>query len=235
VVALKVAEVAAAATVTDAGAVSVALVFVRVTRAPPAGAACVRVTVQVELLELFKEAGKQPREATPGKTEPPVTIPPVAKSAMPLPAGEDPALLLIPMAVVVSPAAMVRLTTAMAPFEMIPAFIAEASQVYAPETPLQLKVLPAAVRAAPAVTEMATTLAGGYVNVHSIADGSLPAGDVTARFRATLPFAAAVADERARESGPVCPKEARAEIREATARISAILPGVADSFVESFV
>ena len=46
-VALKVAEVAAAATVTDAGAVSVALVLVRVTVAPPVGAPWVRVTVQV--------------------------------------------------------------------------------------------------------------------------------------------------------------------------------------------
>ena len=47
VVALKVAVRAAAATVTDAGAVSVALVLVRVTTAPPVGAAWVRVTVQV--------------------------------------------------------------------------------------------------------------------------------------------------------------------------------------------
>ena len=46
VVAVKVAEVAAAATVTDAGTVSVALVLVRVTAAPPVGAAWVRVTVQ---------------------------------------------------------------------------------------------------------------------------------------------------------------------------------------------
>ena len=47
VVALNVAEVAAAATVTDAGTVRVALVFVRVTVAPPVGAGWVRVTVQV--------------------------------------------------------------------------------------------------------------------------------------------------------------------------------------------
>jgi hypothetical protein len=46
VVALNVAVVAAAATVTDAGTVSVGLVLVRVTIAPPAGAALVRVTVQ---------------------------------------------------------------------------------------------------------------------------------------------------------------------------------------------
>jgi hypothetical protein len=47
VVALKVAEVAAAGTVTDAGMVSVELVLVRMTVAPPAGAGWVSVTVQV--------------------------------------------------------------------------------------------------------------------------------------------------------------------------------------------
>jgi len=47
VVTLKVAEVAAAATVTDDGTVRVGLVFVRLTLAPPVGAGWVRVTVQV--------------------------------------------------------------------------------------------------------------------------------------------------------------------------------------------
>ena len=47
VVTLKVADVAAAATVTEAGTVNVALEFERVTLAPPAGAAWVRVTVQL--------------------------------------------------------------------------------------------------------------------------------------------------------------------------------------------
>jgi len=51
VVALKVAVVAAAATVTDAGTLRVELVFDNVTLAPPLGAGCVRVTVQV--LEAF--------------------------------------------------------------------------------------------------------------------------------------------------------------------------------------
>ena len=46
VVALKVAVVAAAATVTDAGMVRVGLVLVRVTAAPPVGAGWVRVTMQ---------------------------------------------------------------------------------------------------------------------------------------------------------------------------------------------
>ena len=137
------------------------MVLVRATLAPPLGAGCVSVTVQVELPELLREAGRQAREATPGKTAPPVTVPPVEKTTMAFPAGEDSAGLPTPMTVVVRPAAMVRFTTATAPFEMIPAFIAEAWQVYAPETPLQLNVLPAAVRAAPVLTEIETTLAAG--------------------------------------------------------------------------
>jgi hypothetical protein len=68
-----------------------------------------------------------------------------------------------------------------------------------------------------------------------MADGSLPAGEVKVKFRDTLPFAAAVPDERASESGPDCPKETRAESREAIATISAIWPGVEDIFIESFV
>jgi hypothetical protein len=44
---LKVADVAAAATVTEAGTVRVGLELDRVTEAPPVGAALVRVTVQV--------------------------------------------------------------------------------------------------------------------------------------------------------------------------------------------
>ena len=46
-VALKVAVVAPAVTVTEAGTVSEALLLARVTLAPPVGAVCVRVTVQV--------------------------------------------------------------------------------------------------------------------------------------------------------------------------------------------
>ena len=47
VVALNVAVEAPADTVTDAGTVSVEFVFDNVTRAPPVGAGCVSVTVQV--------------------------------------------------------------------------------------------------------------------------------------------------------------------------------------------
>jgi len=64
VVALKLTQVAAARTVTDAGMVSVELAPVRMTVAPPAGAGWVRVTVQV--LEAFgpRLVGLQASEET---------------------------------------------------------------------------------------------------------------------------------------------------------------------------
>ena len=81
VVTLKLTDVAAAATLTDAGAVRVKSVLDRVTVAPPVGAALLRVTVQVELPELFSVAGRQDREVTVGKmVAPPVTVPPVEES-----------------------------------------------------------------------------------------------------------------------------------------------------------
>jgi hypothetical protein len=47
VVALKVADVAPAATATEVGTVSVELVFMSATLAPPVGAGCVKATVHV--------------------------------------------------------------------------------------------------------------------------------------------------------------------------------------------
>jgi len=164
-VAVKVADAAAAATMTDAGTLRIASVLVRVTVAPPAGAAPLSLTVQVELPELLKVAGRQDREVTVGHA-PPVTVPPVVESGMASPAAEDATLLLTPIAVVAAPTAMVRFTTAAVPLEMVPAFIPEATQVYVPEPAAQLNVLLAAVRAAPELTEMETTLVGGLVSVH---------------------------------------------------------------------
>ena len=64
VVALKVADVAAAGTVTEAGTVREELVFVSVTPAPPVGAGWVKVTVHV--LEAFgpRLVGLQASEET---------------------------------------------------------------------------------------------------------------------------------------------------------------------------
>jgi hypothetical protein len=62
--------------------------------------------------------------------------------------------------------------------------------------------------------------AGGNVNVNCRAAGSLPAGDVNVRFRDTVPFAAAVPEDKTNES--VCPKEAWAVIK--SAKSGAIQP-----------
>src|SRR6267142_2672974 len=123
VVALNVAVVAAAATVTDAGTVSDVLVSESVTNAPPAGAAPVSVTVQVELLEGFNEAGAHDKEETVGSADPPpVTIPPVAATITAFPEGAAATPLFTPIAVRVAPAAMVRFTTATVPFAIVVAF-----------------------------------------------------------------------------------------------------------------
>jgi len=68
---------------------------------------------------------------------------------------------------------------------------------------MQLSVLPALVADVPAVAEIETTLLEGNVNVHCTAEGSLPAGEVRVRFKETVPSAAVVPDDKARES--VCP------------------------------
>jgi hypothetical protein len=64
-VAVKVAEVAPAATTTDAGTVTTAVLLLRPTEAPPAGAAWVKVTVQVVVLPELSVAGEHVTELTP--------------------------------------------------------------------------------------------------------------------------------------------------------------------------
>ena len=81
VVTLKVAEEAAAATVTDAGTVNAESLFDNVTLAPPADAFPLSLTVQVELLELPILEGEHDNELTDGQA-PPVTTPPVEVSAV---------------------------------------------------------------------------------------------------------------------------------------------------------
>jgi hypothetical protein len=86
VVALKVVEVAGAGIVTEAGTVNAVLLLVSATTAPPAGAAPLRVTVHVALLELLREAGRHEREETAGRTlPPPVTVPPIPKIGIAFP------------------------------------------------------------------------------------------------------------------------------------------------------
>jgi hypothetical protein len=132
-VAPKAAEVAAAETLTDAGAVGVGLVLVK-------------VTAQVELRDPFRVACRRDRGATVDETDPPAPVESVGKSAMAFSAGAESAPLPIPIAVVVNAAA--GFTTTGPPFEMMPALLAEATEVNLLE-------------AEPKLTEMKTTFAGG--------------------------------------------------------------------------
>ena len=164
-VALKVADVEPAVTVADAGTVNSAFPLDSVTAAPPAGAAPVSVTVQVVVLELFKVDGVHDSEATVGRTGAPRdTVPPVPDITTLYPEPDTPMMLLIPIDTLLTPVASARLTTATVPFEIMPVFIPETRQVYAPELATQFTVLPALE--APATTEIEAMLPGGYVSVH---------------------------------------------------------------------
>jgi hypothetical protein len=125
-VAVNAAVVAAAGTVTDAGTVNKVLLLERAATAPPAGAAPLNVTVQFAVAELDRLAGRQAREVgTIGAAEapPPVTVLPVAEIVSPLPEAEDAVTLPIPIAVLVTPEAIVRFRTASGPFNMILPFM----------------------------------------------------------------------------------------------------------------
>jgi len=161
VVAMNVAVVADAATVTEDGTVRVVFVLLNVTTAPPVGAALVSVTVQVELPELLKVAGEQAKEETPVEVVAPVTVPLATETAIDLPPLADAALLVMLIAVLVAPDATVRFAVATVPFAIMAAFKPEATQLYLPVPAKHTNVLPAAVRAAPPLTEIEVTLAEG--------------------------------------------------------------------------
>jgi acetolactate synthase small subunit len=75
VVAVKLAELAAVATVTEAGTVSRELVLARVMTAPPAGAAWDRVTTQVVEEFVVRVVGVHDKEGTEaGATKATVTL-----------------------------------------------------------------------------------------------------------------------------------------------------------------
>ena len=129
---------------------------------PPAGAGPFRPTVHVEVPRLPNALGLHDSEVTEGSA-PPVTVPPVCEIAMPVPAGDDPRELVIPIAVLVTPTAIVKFTTATGPFVIIAEFIPETTQLYVPVPPAQNSVLPAELAELPAAAEIAATLPTGYV------------------------------------------------------------------------
>jgi hypothetical protein len=86
-----------------------------------------------------------------------VTAPPVPDTLIPSPVLEPAAVLPIAIDVLLTPAANETFKTATAPFEIVPAFMPETTQEYAPAAEEQLSVLEAFVAAAPALAEMETT------------------------------------------------------------------------------
>ena len=156
---MNVAEVAAAATVTDAGTVSIALLFDTLTIAPPVGAALLRLTVQVlealgpRLLGLQASA-----EMSTGATE---MLPPIADMGMASPAMDAPKVPLTPIVIELALGASPTVTTATLPFGITFVLSPVATQINELAPPAQLMLLPEDVRAESGVTEKLVTLAEG--------------------------------------------------------------------------
>jgi hypothetical protein len=155
---VKVAAVAAAATVTEVGTVNVELLFVSVIAAPAVGAAAESVTVQVELLEPLMLLGLHETELTFGRALP-VTVPPVVERETALPFGREATPLATPIAVELAPAARVRFRVATVPFAMMAEFKAYTTHVTVPVPLLHVRDLPAAVAAEPMTGAKDVTLA----------------------------------------------------------------------------
>lgn len=160
-VAVKLAVVAPEATVTDAGRLTAALLLESDTTAPPLGAACVIVTVHVDVLPELTVAGLQPTLLRL-VVEPPLTamLPPVPLAESPVPLAAPADTLVTPMFTV--PDAVpdrVTFTTATTPFAIAFWLRAEIKQVSEPLLLEQLSDLDAAVDAAPMDTLKLATLA----------------------------------------------------------------------------
>lgn len=160
-VAVKVAVVAPEATVTEAGTLTAALLLESDTTAPPVGAACVIVTVQVDVLPELTVAGLQPTLLRL-VVEPPLTaiLPPVPVAEMAAPLAAPAETLVTPMFTV--PDAVpdrVTFTTATTPFAIVVWLRAAMTQVSEPLLFEQVSDLDAAVDAAPMDTVKLAMLA----------------------------------------------------------------------------
>ena len=201
-VAVKVAVVSPAATVTLCGTDRSALLEVRDTAVPPAGAVPLRETTQLDVPSEFREPSVHASDVSPSGALAPVVVmvEPEPVMAMPPPDAEAPATLdrfrMVPLAV----AASVTDTVAAIPFWMMLELSPVARQVYNPADPAQEMALPAAVKAGPAATLMALTSDAAYAMLHCNPAGSLPDGDVSVRFRVAVPPAVVEPLERVSES-----------------------------------
>lgn len=204
--AVKVAEVEPAGTVTEAATGSIVLLLDRLTTVPPLGAASANVTVQVELAPEAKLVGEHCSEDKPGCQFVIVITPEVADmvSAAPF-AKADPfvkaaAGLPTTMGTVEPLVAGERVTVTVAttPLPIVEPVIPLATHVTEPLAELQVRVWPPLLSAAPpaATTEVASV--GTNESVHCKPAGAPPLA-LNERFNDTEPPSTAAPDERLRE------------------------------------
>jgi hypothetical protein len=123
-----------AATVALAGTLTFALPLVSPTAKPPAGAAPLKVTVQVEAPGALTLAGLQLRPfKLTGTTIDLVMVPPVPVVAMAVPEAEAARALVTPIFVVLTPVATFTLRTATVPLPIGVVFVPKSTQVTVPE------------------------------------------------------------------------------------------------------
>src|ERR1017187_1963302 len=199
-VAVKVAEVEPAGTVTEAATSSRALLPDRDTAVPPLGAAWASATVQVELAPETRLAGKHCSEDKPGCQFWTVTAPEVADTVSADPFAKAATGLLSTMGTVVPPVAGERVTVTVATTQLpiVETFIPAVRHVTEPLTKLHVRFLPAAASAGPAVTANELTSLGTNDNFHCKPAGAPP--PLNERFSDTEPPSTAEPDERLREA-----------------------------------
>jgi hypothetical protein len=162
-VSLTVADVVPAATVTEAGELSSALLLLKPTVAPPVAATCASPTVQVLVPAELSDVGLQDSDANVFATK---TAPPEPDKLTRFAAADAASAPATPTVMLCAFAESVNCAVAANPLPMTLPFAPLARQVYIPELAAQLRVFAAAVSADPAVTVTPETLPAGYVNVH---------------------------------------------------------------------
>jgi len=173
--AVKLAVVAPAATVTEAGTVSaVVLLSERLTTVPPLGAVVESVTVQVDVDPDVTLAGAQ-LSVDAEMRETTLIAPPVPETLREVPFAKTPITLLIgKLSRLSGPVGeSVAEITATTPLPMALVFTPVARHVIAPTPVTQLSVLPAAVSADPAIALREVISVGVYEIVHCKPAGAL--------------------------------------------------------------
>ena len=161
-VAVNAAVVPPAATATDAGTPSVGLLLASEMAEPPAGAAALRVIVQLEVLLGERLDGVQVKDVIEVVKLLTLMVAPVPLAGRLLPLGDAATGLVTPIQTIPNaPGESVMVTVATIPFCMKVEFNPVSKQVSAPLAPAQAMDFPAAAAAGPGLALIAVTLAGG--------------------------------------------------------------------------